>query len=340
MAQLVARKPGARLLGPGPLDHDGPALLEASGLAPPASEQDLRISDAGIHHRRFGRTAIPLELARRTGLDTEVDRRSLALLAALLLHVTFFGLARVATSWQPRIPAAPPPLVVEMEPLNPRADSLNRKLLLSKPNRSARDEPPPKDARYFSDRNRRVEQEMRARSGGIADLSQLQSRALQQALRDAGPGVAARPNLARGVPGEAQRLDDDRLAEGAENLLNTVQSIHYSFYSRMYGSLAPVWQNLVRNSRFTRALSPGDYTVVADLVLDEQGNLIGVEFRERSPVERLNEVVIASAQKIGKFPNPPRELISDDRKVRTLWSFTVNVDEHSLLRLAPPRRLQ
>ncbi len=269
-----------------------------------------------------------------------MDRRSLAVLAALLLHVTFFGMARVVTLWQPRALAPPPPLLVEMEPAKPLTDSLNRKLLLSKPNRRAQDAPPPQDARYFSDRNHRVEKETRARGGGIADLSQLQSRALQEALRDAGRAGTARPHFARGVPGEAQRLNDERLPEGAENLLNTVQSIHYSFYSRMYGSLAPVWQNLVRNSNFTRALSPGDYTVVADLVLDEQGNLIGVEFRERSPVERLNEVVIASAEKIRKFPNPPRELVMNDRKVRTLWSFTVNVDEHSLMRLAPPRRLQ
>jgi hypothetical protein len=227
-----------------------------------------------------------------------------------------------------------------MEPRRAETDASKRKLALS--NRTSKsDDPPPPDARYFSDRNQRVTKETRARNGGLADLSRLQSPSLQESLKAPGKSASStpRPPFARGLRGEAQRLDDERLAEGAENLLNTVQSLHYSFYSRMYGSLAPVWQSLVRNSIFNRALSPGDYTVVADLVLDEKGNLIGVEFRERSPIEKLNEVVVASARKVGKFPNPPRELISETRQVRTLWSFTVNVDENSLLRLAPPRRI-
>jgi hypothetical protein len=261
-------------------------------------------------------------------------------MGALLLHALIFGAAQLASRWRPPAAAPQAPLLVEMEPSQAGMNASKRKLLLSD-RKSKTNDPPPSDARYFSDSNRRVEKETRARKGGVADLSRLQSRSLQKSLKTPGDSLSStnRPAFARGLRGEAQRLDDERLSEGAENLLNTVQSIHYSFYSRMYGSLGPVWQNLVRNSTFNRALSPGDYTVVADLVLDDQGNLLGVEFRERSPIEKLNEVVVASARKVGKFPNPPRELISESRQVRTLWSFTVNIDEHSLLRLAPPRRI-
>ncbi|NDD92778.1 hypothetical protein EBZ37_11905 [bacterium] len=138
---------------------------------------------------------------------------------------------------------------------------------------------------------------------------------------------------------EAQRLDDHTLAEGAENLLNTVESVHYSFYSRIYGSLAPLWQSYIRNIRPARPLSPGDYRVVADLILDSQGHLIGIEFHERSEVIQFNEAVIASVSKIKKFPNPPKDLISGRTEFRTLWSFTVNVNRNSFISLLPPQRI-
>jgi len=260
-------------------------------------------------------------------------------LAALLLHVMLLGTARVATRLFVR-PAAPAPLLIELAPESARKDSARKRLLLSDRTPPERQDAPPSDARYFSDRNHRVERETRARSGGIADLSRLQSPRLRSSLKADGTGPAREaPAREKGATGLAQLLDDEQAAVGAENLLNTVQNTHYSFYSRMYASLAPVWQSLVRRSRLARPLSPGDYTVVADLVLDADGNLIGIEFRERSPIESFNEAVIASARKVGKFPNPPRELVDDGTRVRTMWSFTVNVDDHSLLRLAPPRRI-
>lgn len=108
----------------------------------------------------------------------------------------------------------------------------------------------------------------------------------------------------------------------------------------MYLSLAPIWQSLIRNNHPLIPLAPGDYTVIADLVLDTEGKLLGVEFKETSGVSQFNEAVIASAQKVRKFPNPPRDLINDNKEVRTLWSFTVNVGENSFLNIAPPRRIQ
>jgi hypothetical protein len=79
--------------------------------------------------------------------------------------------------------------------------------------------------------------------------------------------------------------------------------------------------------------------VIANLVLDSAGNLLDVEFQERSDIPYFNEAVRLSAAKVARFPNPPKSLIGPDHQVRTRWSFTVNVDENALFRLAPPRRL-
>ncbi|NDD90880.1 hypothetical protein EBZ37_02180, partial [bacterium] len=197
---------------------------------------------------------------------------------------------------------------------------------------------------YFSNQNRKVLRETRARNGGIADLSRFQSPSLREEISADAPGLGQKqksPLVKRLSPGtEAQRLDNLELAEGAENLLNTAESVHYSFYSRIYGSLAPVWQSFIRRARPTRALLPGNYTVVADLVLDTEGNLIGIEFHERSEISQFNEAVIASVGKVKKFPNPPKDLIAGKKEFRTLWSFTVNVGQNSLINVAPPQRIE
>ena len=281
-----------------------------------------------------------LELDGQTSLDKGVNRRSRAILAALLLHTVLLGLAQMASEHLPPALLPPSAILVELDqPENPTHRKLN--LLVS--NRRHRETPqnPPKDSRYFSDRNRSVPDETRSKSASIADLSQLQSPFLRKKLSSSGQGIHENiPFVAQSRPGsEAQRPDDPSLSEGAENLLNTVESIHYSFYSRIYGSLAPVWQSMVRNSRPGRPLSPGSYRVVADLVLDSQGNLIGIEFHERSQVRQFDDAVIASASKVRKFPNPPHDLIAGKSEFRTLWSFTVNVGPNSLMDFAPPRRL-
>ncbi len=272
-----------------------------------------------------------------------MDRSTQAVLVALLLHLLFLGMTRLAIVLAPVRAPEQPPILMELDPPPTDSTQAPKKLLLSQRNETSKESDAPENARYFSDRNQSVDRETRARAVPGTDISRLQSPSLRKSLQLDHSSLSDGPLVPQSTSnqrlGTFQELPDRNLSEGAENLLNTVQSVHYSFYSRMYGALAPIWQSMIRNARPDRPLLPGDYTVIATLVLDEHGNLIDIVFRERSGVPQFNDAVIASAQKVSRFPNPPRELIDSRREVRTMWSFTVNVDEHSLLRLAPPRRI-
>ncbi|MEN9722424.1 MAG: hypothetical protein RJB38_410 [Pseudomonadota bacterium] len=232
------------------------------------------------------------------------------------------------------------PLLVELDSNTPEP---KRRLLISK---SQKTSPAPDHAQYFSSENQRVAQETRARPLRWQDL---QSPSLRKSLTRSGPALEdrseSRPtstspsNPSYSARSELQELQDSSLPWGAQNLLNTVENVHYSFYSRIYESLAPIWRSYIRRAPLERSLSPGEYRVIANLVLDSAGNLLDVEFQERSDIPYFNEAVRLSAAKVARFPNPPKSLIGPDHQVRTRWSFTVNVDENALFRLAPPRRL-
>ncbi len=269
-----------------------------------------------------------------------MNRSTLAILAALLLHLLFFGSARLAVRLAELIPpqkAPPPSLFVEFDA--PLPQEKPRRFLWARPDSKADPtEPPPEEARYFSDRNQRVARETVAPRRSFEDLSRLQSQSLKRRISE-GQGETNAP-LSSATRPDLQDLVDEEAAQGAETLLSTARSVHYSFFSRMYEALAPVWRSRISSSRPREILHPGDYTVVATLVLDAEGNVLGVEFHERSPVSNFNDAVVESAQKVARFPNPPQLLIDERNQVRTQWSFTVSVGENSMLQFEPPRRIR
>ena len=220
---------------------------------------------------------------------------------------------------------------IELEPKQPPSPENGKKLLLSH-SPTQKTEVSPANAKYFSDRNQYVKQETRARAFLTNPVAPSIEKKEHPDFSQFGPRSHDLPQPS------AQPLEDE-LTWGAENLLNTAENTYYSFYARIYESLAPVWQSQIRSSNPGHALSPGDYRVVANLVLDSKGVLIGVEFEERSSVTEFNEAVIRSVKKVNRFPNPPKSLMNAQEQVRTLWSFTVNVGNDSLLQFQAPTRL-
>src|SRR5690606_32470182 len=130
--------------------------------------------------------------------------------------------------------------------------------------------PKPKDARYISDRNRTVEREQRAAETNVVPATRGTRAERDQEGRagrtapQAAPGETTEklPDLSNlGVPiatsrpprpkpveaQEAQRrggadqgdqaIRDTELPVGAENLLNTQESVYYSFYARIYEAI-------------------------------------------------------------------------------------------------------
>jgi outer membrane biosynthesis protein TonB len=136
-----------------------------------------------------------------------------------------------------------------------------------------------------------------------------------------------------------QNMDRRDLPQGSENMLNAEESVYYSFYSRMYEAIAPVWQSKVREVTPTQRIVQGDYTTVVDVVLDAQGNLIQVRQIQGSGIAILDEAVDSSWKKIGHFPNPPKDLLNAQGEVHTGWTFTVQLSQGAGMEYLPPARV-
>lgn len=258
-----------------------------------------------------------------------------ATLAALVLHallaVLMVGLA--ARAPRPPADAGNSPLWIEVAPRP--ANEKQLPLLIQRKNQTAALQAPDRPS-AISDQNRVVRRETRARSlQPLPDLGALRPRPLRS-----DPGLARRAlRESFRESGFEQRLDLTEPAEGAENLLNTRESVYYSFYSRLYESLAPVWQSRINSIHPSQGARTGRYTTRVEAVLDAEGGLKKLTILEPSSIEAFNQAVIESWRRLPRFPNPPMGLRDSNGDVRTYWSFTVDVDANQGWNFLPPRRL-
>jgi TonB family protein len=282
---------------------------------------------------------------------------------AVLIHILLF---RIHWEW----PEGPPPPPVEVQQIDPRKlDAIRRQwkeksLLLNKDQSPKTDAPPPPDARYMSDRNRTVEKEQRARETNV--IPKPSSSEVKPQSKKSNPhnalknrtnlGNLALPFKLDGRPKEVteeqprpprpaqrggdQAILDDSLPVGSENVLNTQESIYYSFYARLYEEVGPLWQSRTNEAVYKIPVQPGQYTTVVEVILDQQGNLQGIRRIQSSGVELFDQVVDQTWRKIERFPNPPSGLLDRERQVRMAWRFTVSIGQGMNFNYLPPERTQ
>ncbi|MBS1961196.1 MAG: TonB family protein [Bdellovibrionales bacterium] len=304
-----------------------------------------------------------------------VEKRSfwkwvLVAVLALLLHVVGFYFS---PHWFRPIP--PPP--VEVERIDPaklaklKNQWKQRSLLIDKtpgaPKQTEAEKKAnaPTDANYESDRVRKVEHETRARvqdmnpgkSGNAKDRESAKKRPANPAkqtkiplanlsnfkgLPVPGPRPEERTaeEETRGRPGETsdQFLGDRTVPEGAENMLNTAESVFYSFYSRMYEQIGPLWQSTVSERVYRKRPPPGEYVTFADVIFDADGNFEEARIERSSGIEEFDTAIPAAWRRIPRFPNPPRGLLQADGKIHMGWSFTVRIVEGAPFQYLPPER--
>lgn len=301
----------------------------------------------------------------------------IAILLALLVHLIIL----ISKFNWPASTAEVPPRVDLQEIDNKKLEAIRnawkRDLLISKNQTQA--DSAPNDARFESDRNIRVEKEMRAaqtdvlpkpgaqgeaedrerpssstsqsaktpsRAKAAPRLSALGIPILKRSALDPSETADAREaeraeasrRMSRGARGADQAVLDKRLMVGAENMLNAVESRYYSFYSRLYSAVAPIWQSRIREVPYRRNIPPGDYTTQVEVILDQQGNLVRVNLLQNSAITEFDRAAIDSWYRIGRFPNPPHDLLDNQGLVRTGWTFTVQVGEGLQWQSLPPQR--
>lgn len=277
---------------------------------------------------------------------------ALALALALAAHLALLSGTRV--NWTTPVANAP----VEIQPVDPaKLDAIRRqwsrreqRLLLDTDRSRSKTEQAPKDARYFSDRNIRVEAEKEQRARDTAVIPKPGS---EGASTPAPPRSRSLPDMARlGVPipftpqqqrarggprGGQQYVEDRELPLGGENLLNAQESVYYSFYARLYEAIGPLWESRVREASGAMRLAAGDYTTVADVVFDSDGSLREVRILRSSQIPAFDDAARTSWQRIGRFPNPPSALVNARGEVHTGWTFTVKVGGGGFQYLPPER---
>lgn len=212
-----------------------------------------------------------------------------------------------------------------------------------------------KDARYFSDRDIRVEKEQRARESNVIPKPHSQGKSHPRSKStprkslplshlalpfnlDRKPQESRSGSSAPASLGGDQAIDDPHLPVGGENLLNAQESIFYSFYARLYETIGPLWQRRTREAILQSPVPPGEYVTVVDVVLDPRGDLIEIIFLQRSGLEAFDKSVIDTWHEVRQFPNPPKGLLDREQRVHMAWKFTVNIDPRFGLNYLPPQR--
>ncbi len=312
-----------------------------------------------------------------------------ALILSLLLHILIFSIFFLIP---PRLSGLddPFPQLITLEP-DKQTDIANNKKreksLLLKKKMGEETKEAPDNARYFSDKNRRVKQETKARitqtipkSGALTTqtpqtppktkvptkpskpMDEIRPKKLTKVMnffkssypkiRDLGIPLSLSSKKQKDTPAYAPQMNqpmipkmgadeallDDNLALGNENLLNTQESIYYSFYSRIKESVGPYWQSRQRSLLYTIPVSPGRYFSDAEISLDEKGKLLDVQILKSSGIREFDDVVKESFFKVRQFPNPPRDLLDKNNHAKIQWRFLVDVEQGAPVRFHSPYR--
>lgn len=310
-----------------------------------------------------------IELYISETAPSPIEKRSLArwfLLA--LIAIAFHGLA---LHFSPHFfrPIPPPPVeITQVDPAKLAAIKNKWKergfLVAKDPSKPKDDQAAPKDARYESDRNRSVEKETRGKvsdvipnTSGKPDAKTRQEKAQKENNRVKNIPLASLSNFqglpvpgrrpeeaeaserqGRAGPTADQNINEPNLPEGAEAMLNTVESVYYTFYARIYDQIGPLWQSNVREAISRKRYAEGSYLTQVDVVFDSEGNYQQTQILTSSGVPEFDHAVVAAWAKIPRFPNPPRSLIQPDGKIHMGWSFHVLLDSRMQWQYMPPER--
>jgi TonB family protein len=88
-----------------------------------------------------------------------------------------------------------------------------------------------------------------------------------------------------------------------------------------------------------RNIAKGEYVTVVDVVLDSEGNLLGLQYLQRSGIPEFDQSVEESWKRIRRFPNPPKGLLKEDGNLHMGWTFAVQVgDGNQEWDFRPPER--
>jgi TonB family protein len=110
--------------------------------------------------------------------------------------------------------------------------------------------------------------------------------------------------------------------------LNTVEYKYYGFYHRIRQKLEQFWgrsiqekaEQMSKNGR--RLIASEEHITSLQITLNSEGKIIEIKIMGTSGVKELDDAAIESFNEAGPFPNPPQDLVVNDR-VTLEWGFIV-----------------
>ncbi|MBI4926107.1 MAG: hypothetical protein HY843_09300 [Bdellovibrio sp.] len=197
---------------------------------------------------------------------------------------------------------------------------------------------PPKNAHFFSDQNISVDREQKAALTSVLPRKSANTFfRTNKHLSPVGLNTQSMDDQSIKTPGEQTILDKD-LPAGSENLLNTQESIYYSFYARIYETIAPIWLKEINSITSTVVRTTNDYITIVDVVLDKDGNVIGVTHLQDCIIEEFNQAADSPWHLAKRFPNPPTALLNEKEEMHLEFRFTVSVSKQLSIQLMPSQQ--
>ena len=110
---------------------------------------------------------------------------------------------------------------------------------------------------------------------------------------------------------------------------NTVEYRHFGFYQRIRNQLELHWGSSLKDKAKKiyksgrKIATDSDFITNIEVILDKSGTITGINIIGTSGVKELDDAAIESFNKAGPFPNPPKDLISNNGTAIIKWGFVV-----------------
>jgi TonB family protein len=284
------------------------------------------------------------------GATTGLERRRkwlirLAVIAvALLIHAL---LLVVELPWDKMVSVAPVESVSVQDLAALKKKWNEPEALLLTPNKETAQEKP-NNSRYMSDKNRVYERQQRSMHTDVLpqrgldqvqtpdqvsdEQSAKQESATSFPIHNMGinPFESLRSQPMQSTsqrPAGLQSLDqtilDNSLSMGSEQMIDSQESIYYSFFSRMYEKTAPIWKRRIHAQM--HSAMPGVYITQIEVVLDSKGHVKDVHVIKPSGHQGFDMAAHECWHAAESFPNPPKGLIDSNGEIRKRVTFQVSI---------------
>lgn len=118
--------------------------------------------------------------------------------------------------------------------------------------------------------------------------------------------------------------------DGAQTYLNTREFIYYAYYKRIRSKIRYHWEDRIKQ-KVTEIIKDQNIAIARRtrltkviIVLNDNGRLVGVQIVGRSGIEDLDDAAVEAFKEAEPFPNPPKDLVESDGRIRINWDFVLD----------------